>query len=354
MDVPGTCRAESDHTFLYVADNLWENGIGQPLVNAFMAGFEEWTPEGSINSQQGIWANNTQVFGEPEEGYFPDGKAKIFVLDTDGYGDGYVPSWVDEPVLHIDGAVRPLDDPATLSVTSHEFFHVLHQAFDPNEEVWMDESLAEAAMIVNGYYTDTAWVEDFIDRPDVSWGPGNTEHGDLHYGAALLWGTFLWEQWGSDFMRALVAEASNGFTGIDDTLTSLQPGETSAMAYRNWMVTCWAEGQGATDPAFSFAFAELPSVRTTEGPQGGSTVEGSVNAYGIDYLTFGEGTHTLRVDSADPSLLWLATGMLVGDAVEVTYPEGGEEFVLDVSKAYIAAVAVSSEASLDYTVSSLE
>ena len=79
-------------------------------------------------------------------------------------------------------------------------------------------------MTVNGYFTDQAWLRDFLDDANQDWGPSGGDVTSVHYGACLAWGTFLWEQGGPELMRAVTKQPANGWEGLDAAL--LEVGET--------------------------------------------------------------------------------------------------------------------------------
>jgi hypothetical protein len=198
VEVPATCRAEGDRAFVIVADTLWENGIDQAAVNGFMHRYELFTPDGAFDPSQGVIRNDEAVFGSLDAAQLPGGKVSIFVVDTNGGGDGYLCGWCDYPQLHLDGTVlSPLDGDDALSIAAHESYHIIHYGYDADEEPWVDESLAQAAMTANGFFTDDEWLDDFRLDPDQDWGPGGVDFGSFNYGAGLVWGSYLYERGGA-------------------------------------------------------------------------------------------------------------------------------------------------------------
>ncbi|HEX6764169.1 MAG TPA: hypothetical protein VF103_01800, partial [Polyangiaceae bacterium] len=209
-DVATTCRAEGERTLLYVEDDLWERSrspdvpaITQSEVDAFMVGYELRGRGTSYMPDLGVLPTDELVFGSLDPASIPDGKLPVFVIDSGGAGDGYLCSWCDDLSLHLDGpALRSLHTDQTLSIAAHESFHGIHRGYDANETIWVDESLAEAAMTVNGFFTDDDWLEAFLYDPNVSWGPGVDDIASFQYGAGLLFGTFLWERGGRNLLHA--------------------------------------------------------------------------------------------------------------------------------------------------------
>ena len=324
VPVEATCRAEGDLTQIYVADDIWNNGVTQEDVNAFMHRYELYGPETSVSPDDGVLFVDQDVFGALRTESFPDGKLHIFILDTDGYGDGYVcPTeygWCPYYCLHLDGILMDLQDDYAISVAAHETFHIIHHFIDGNEDSWLDETLAEAAMLVNGYYTDTGWVTDWLKNTDYNWGPGNTDHGTQHYGAFLLLGAYLWETGGPALMEAITAEPGNGWSGLDAALKETGDPRTGWQVFLDFAV---AMGVHDVDLGWGFGFADLPPVKMGASVSKGGKRADKVEPYGIDYVrVLGEGPFTVGVTS-DVSVTVL--GVTKGAAVEVLdLSKGGE------------------------------
>lgn len=293
-----TCRAEGDETMLYVQDELWGSRVTQDDVDEFMHRYELYGPEGSYNPEQGVIFTNQEVFGELDHSLFPNEKLHIFIIDSDGRGDGYIcptsMGWCDYYNIHLDGVLLDLTSDYALSVAAHETFHMIHQFIDSNEEMWVDESLAEAAMVVNGYYTDRDWVSSYLHNTDINWGPGDPEHGQGNYGAFQLWGAFLYEFGGVELLNAITHERGNGWTGIDDALETVGLEATSAQLFLDYAVTL---GLGDPDLGYGFSFADIATADVEDDLGAGDTQSGNVNPWGIDYYELtGEGSLTVAVE----------------------------------------------------------
>jgi hypothetical protein len=295
-DVAATCRAEGDRVLLYVADGLWGSAVDQAAVNALMHQLELFTPKGSIDPTQGVVPNDEAVFGAMDTSTFPRDKLEIYVVDTSGAGEGYLCGWCDYPQLHMDGLVlQPLDGDHSVAIAAHETYHVIHEAYDADEEMWVNESLAEAAMTANGFFTDMDWLESFTSDPDQDWGPGGPEIGDFNYGAALLWGTALWERGGATLMTAITAEPANGWDGIDAALDFMGDERDAWDLYLDMVVAVYVD-----EPELGYGFAsfDLPPVVVASEIVAGSTETGSISPYGIDYHRLAEtGDRTIELVS---------------------------------------------------------
>lgn len=251
--IDATCRAEGERTLLYVQDELWEAGLRQPLVDAFMHRFELFTPEGSFNPNQGVIFNNEEIFGTIVETSTPEGKVAVYIVDTEGGGDGYLCGWCRTPQIHLDGVVLdPIDGDFPVSIAAHESYHIIHHGYDGNETMWVDESLAQAAMTANGFFTDLDWLGNFMADPDQNWGPGEPELGEFNYGAALLFGSLLWERGGPALMQAITAEPVNGWDGLDAALAAAGDDKTAFELYLDLMVAIYLDA-----PEMGYGFSSF-------------------------------------------------------------------------------------------------
>lgn len=344
LEVPATCRAEGERTFVLVADDLWDNGIDQADVNGFMHRYELFTPAGSIDPERGVIHNDEAVFGSLDAAALPGGKVSIYVIDSNGGGDGYLCGWCDYPQLHLDGTVlTPLDGDDALSIAAHESYHIIHRGHDADEDTWIDESLAEAAMTANGFFTDDEWLDDFRLDPDQDWGPGGVDFGSFNYGAGLLWGTFLYERGGVELMTAITAEPANGWAGLDAALASV--GDDDAWSvYLEMAVAMVAD---RPDLGYGFAAFDVGEVAREGDLAGGDAVDGGVLAGGIDvYRLVGPGPLDVEVTGAGIG----ARAFRIADDVVVVDPVGGATLDFGAGDAAYLVVTAQDAASYGITV----
>lgn len=343
VEVPATCRAEGDRTFVMVADSLWDNGIDQAAVNGFMHRFELFTPAGSIDPERGVIVNDEAVFGTLDVANLPGDKVSVFVIDSNGGGDGYLCGWCDYPQLHLDGTVlAPLDGDDALSIAAHESYHIIHRGYDPDEETWVDESLAQAAMTANGFFTDDEWLDDFRLDPDQDWGPGGVDFGSFNYGAGLLWGTFLYERGGAELMTAITAEPANGWAGLDAALVSV--GDEDAWArFLDMAVAMVAD---RPDLGYGFTAFDVGEVAREGSLAAGDGIDGGVAAGGIDvYALVGPGPLDVEVTGVGIG----ARAFRIADDIVVVDPVGGAS--LDFGAADQAFLVVTAQAAASYSIS---
>jgi hypothetical protein len=102
-------------------------------------------------------------------------------------------------------------------------------------------------MIVCGYHTDINWLNDYLSNPSVPL--YDLEH--VHYGACLLFGTYLYERFGAGFLHLLVADPANGQTGITGPLSASGNPLTMDELLLDWATATVGDHLGVTDPVYS-------------------------------------------------------------------------------------------------------
>ncbi|MEM7160378.1 MAG: hypothetical protein AAF799_46500 [Myxococcota bacterium] len=344
--VTATCRAEGEHVVVYVADDVDPGVVSDESIDGLIRILEEQSPSGSIDPGQGALMNNEAIFGPLDDSQFPGGKLPIFVVDTHGGGDGYLCDWCEYPQIHLDGPLlQPLDGEFSASIATHEIQHVIHGAYDEDEAMWVEESLAEAAMTANGYFTDIEWLEGFVAQPDRNWGPGEPEVHEFDYGAALLWGSFLWERGGASLMQAITFEPKDGWDGIDAALEQVGDPKGAFELYQDMIVAMYLD---APQLGYGFSSFDVPDVRVADELTLESEVSGSVSEYGIDYIDIVDPEVRTLEFASDRNDLIAGRVVVVGDEeVRVTSLE--PETSVSIGAGDSAFIAITSRGAAGYT-----
>ncbi|MHA1505570.1 MAG: hypothetical protein ACTSR0_00005 [Candidatus Asgardarchaeia archaeon] len=200
------------------------------------------------------------------------------------------------------------------SVVAHEYQHLIHDDYNPDDDTFMNEGCSMYAGILCGYPVDWNAINSYLYTPDnslVDWG----DQGDINiladYGAALLWTVYLSDHYsGADFIRYFVQSGVPGIDGINLALAHFSYSETFDDVFRDWRianlihsdvpgkgrynyVTIDLGGPEAVEPRVYEVEATFPElVPSTRGTDFGTTVTilgydtgvSTLGAYGSDYI----------------------------------------------------------------------
>ena len=165
--VPATCRAVTEYSYVFVADDQWNIHMD----SADVALVEYYWEEGTYNdSTAGIYELDTENFGMPPDELDDDDHIYIFYSELGSFMgsvfDGYFSvfnEYTEEEAQQLGGHSNEVEmfymscnpgnptSPIRISVLAHEFEHMIHWGIDPNEDTWVDEGCAEYAMLLFGY-----------------------------------------------------------------------------------------------------------------------------------------------------------------------------------------------------------
>lgn len=234
--IQATCRGVGTFVAIWVGDAEWETQVTQTDVDAVLASMETTTPSGK---EGGVFANNTSLFGMPPVLMEGDPALTILIYKIPGYQgnvfDGYFraedlapfnASCQTSPMIYCSNELPMIHVTSTdvgsdymAGVIAHEFEHLIHYGADMGEEPWLDESLAELAMIHAGY-NDPGNLAYFLAHPESSL----IIEPPVDYGACLLFGSLLWEWLGDEGIASLVADPANGQASV---VTALLPNDVT-------------------------------------------------------------------------------------------------------------------------------
>ena len=355
VQVPATCRALGANTYVFVADDQWGNAVDQAAVDAVAAALESATPAGSIHPEQGIVPNEIEGFGPVPDALDVDPKVFILLMELKSFNgqqfDGFFNAFnqytdaetMAEAGYHsnelemvtVNSAIRSVDTDMTLSIVAHEFQHLIHWGADVDELSWVDESMAEAAMTINGYYTDLAWLQDYLHTPSAPL----YELATVHYGACLLFGSYLYERFGIQFLHSLVSDPAQGEAGFAASLAALNEVISMDELLLDWATATVGDSLGASDPRYSHAALEVgPPTQAgqIDSYPSQTPVQGSLSNTGTAYLRLANSGADVRVSLGstpldgllarvilveDDGQAWI--GSLATGEVEIAFSQSG-------------------------------
>jgi len=192
--------ATSEHAYIYVDSG----NPTQDEINKFADEFDTV-----------IWPSDTTVFGTISRDKI---NIHLQVMDgPGGLGGYYYPGTWD---IYIDSADLSIwgDE-----IAAHEFEHLIHDKYDNDENLWVNEGMADMAihliygpnaMSVSGH------LDAFENDPDNDLTVFENQMYD--YGSAYAFMLWVWEHFGGNStLKTIVADTQNGFAGILEALRSV-------------------------------------------------------------------------------------------------------------------------------------
>lgn len=267
-----TCRAVGEDCYVFVSDDQWNVNMDQAVVDTVMNYLENTTMAGD---DFGAIQMDEDLFGPiPDE---LDNDPKIIVYYSalgmfngtafDGYFSAYNQVTEQEaqqmnPPGHsnecemIYMTCHPLDptDPVRISVLSHELQHMIHWLGDISEDTWVDEGMAELAMVHFGMPDP---ISSFNTNPNLSLNTWDQLWAD--YVKVLLFFTYFDEHFESeDLIKDIVAEPQNGIAGISNQLIEHGFAIPFEAIFNYWSVANYLDEEGIYDGVYNYQALELP------------------------------------------------------------------------------------------------
>ena len=299
IETPATCRAVGELSYIFVADDQWNVNMNQDDVDLAMSFLEDSTLN---TTEYGIVAMDTLFFGSIPDELDADPKVIFFFSALGQYNgsvfDGYFSAFnqmteaeAQQVSAHSNEcemlymSCDPVDPTSilTLSVLSHELQHLIHWGADIDEETWIDEGCAELAMVLFGQPDP---ITQFTSNPNnnlLSW---DQQFSD--YVQVMLFFTYLYEQFGADFIREIVEEQANSTTGIDNVLANNSIDATFTDIFMDWTLANFIDDISFADGQYGYELLDLPNFGYISETQYPVNVSSSMNNCANLYYKFSE------------------------------------------------------------------
>lgn len=238
-----------------------------------------------------VYPGDTATFGLPAA-TGPDGDPHINVLNTDISGAAGYFSAADmypramNPFSNarkmIYAGVPPGGDRYE-ALLAHEFQHMIHWNIHPDQNVWINEGMAELAMKISGY--DTGGPESvFMSKPDTQLNNWATPPNAAipHYGAAYLFMNYLYGRYGADLIRSILAAPGADTEAIDQAFAAQGKPDTFQSVFTDWALANWLD-KTSTDPRYRYDKLQVQVDERTTLPAP-NDYEGTVAQQAADYL----------------------------------------------------------------------
>lgn len=258
-----------------------------------------------------------QLFGhEPSPGC--DNDPLIHAVFSDRIGTGYLGYFSFQN--QIDPAIDPnsngmdifflnpilfSDDGKGMTKTlAHEFQHMIHNAADSNEDLFVDEGISCVAELFGSDTFGPANVRSYLNDTGISlinW--PDSEGNNAYYGVSFLYMLYIYDRVGGDILQRIISEPLNGLDGIDHVLSG--SGLTADGLFAEFASALLLNLLGISDEPYHWNSYVLPvetSFRDiTELPCETFSEKHEVSQYGIDYyhLDCSEGKYRITFSGAD-------------------------------------------------------
>lgn len=293
----------------------------------------------ALRFEREIYPRVRELFGA-EQSPGIDGDVHLFVLHARDLGRtvaGYFSSDSELPAvvaprsnerqmffMNLDTMRRQIGTDYYDGVLAHEFQHMVHANHDPNEDTWLNEGFSELAAslaVPDGF--SGGFAKAFLGAPNTQlnfWDA--TSNAGPHYGASYLFSAYLYDRYGAEAIRAIVANPLNGFEGIDATLQALVTDASAAATVvpAVELFTQWSLANLLDDPQVAGGRFTYPALRTLDLPSPrltpaviGKAQTLSLNQFGTTYLAIDQpGMYTFSV-TAKPTIPLIPTTAHSGD-----------------------------------------
>jgi hypothetical protein len=124
-------------------------------------------------------------------------------------------------------------------IIAHEMQHLIHDDADSDEEAFVNEGLSDFVIPLCGYGGMSSHMSDLIRYPEnslVAWEDQGGREVLADYGIAYMWTLFLYEKFGTTFIKKLFNEQKNGISGINSALQACGTTRCFADLYHDFSV----------------------------------------------------------------------------------------------------------------------
>jgi len=316
--IAASVRGEGRNVYVVVEDAAWGHSVDERVVANLIQAWDEGTPS---DPEHGIYDQVTGLFGDPPDEFDNDPKVYLFLYEMGSYNghgfDGYfkVEDQLDVPVsnrhetLHINTLHYAPDSDYMLSVQAHELQHLIHWGHDREEENWLNEAMSEVAMVVTGYGADEKWVDAWLRDPSHPLIPDGIGQG--HYGLYMLFGDYLWERFGDDFIKDLTADPLHGKDSLDAKLGDIDSTLDLDTVYADLGLAIAVNDTSFEGGVYGFERLDIGEVKPTELSDGGASYSDVSGRGGMSFMKAQvKAGRTVQVESALPEGLRLRAAVV--------------------------------------------
>lgn len=245
---------------------LADGHVDTSVVRSIQNALENQTPQGSDDPNEGIVKLEENYFGMPPNSGVSNGYVHFLITDIkDGWdsaksNSSYIAGFFlsnDQPdpstgkysygsnkrdMLYIDSYPGiyhdgTRDPGAPLPTLAHEFQHLIHWHYDPNEVTFLNEGCSTNAEVVCGYpMRSPALYFNNTNVPLFTWHSSSDPAVLADYSRATIYIRYLFEQFGDVFAKDFVENPAEGIAGINSTLAEVGSTLNFNQVFQNWVI----------------------------------------------------------------------------------------------------------------------
>lgn len=191
-------------------------------------------------------------------------------------------------------------------ILAHEFQHMIHWAQDKNEDLWINEGMAELAGQINGYdIGGTAY--QFSLEPDTqltAW--AELDVAAPHYGAAYLFMAYVHDRYGDEAVSRLISQPENGIASVEAILPGgASGGRAFNDLFGDWTVATYLDEPKLDDGQYGYDSLRLDELTlAAEHDRYPVEEQAAVHQYAADYIRL-EGSGDITIEFTGSTLVSL-------------------------------------------------
>jgi len=146
------------------------------------------------------------------------------------------------------------------STVAHEFQHQVHDDWQPDSALWMNEGCSMLAEPICGYEYPYNYLPYFFATPDnslIEWGDQGDDNILADYGQVLLWTTYLADHYGTGLLTEYVQSGISGIAGINAALETLDYTETMDDIFHDWRIANLIHSDEPGDGKYNYETIDL-------------------------------------------------------------------------------------------------
>jgi hypothetical protein len=324
--INATCRAVGEFCYIFVEDTQWQKEIVKSSgVAKIKKAFDDSTP---ADNTKGIYEIEAENLGLPPDQIDLDPKIYILILDipdSANVGEGFIAGYFDPvnqkrgvlrdsngtqfrsnevEMIYLDSHPLNIEDIMAREILAHEFQHLIHWRYDPDEDIWVNEGCSDyASLFLCGYQSNqnSSHVEAFERNPEVSlvYWKNDMSNPIANYGASYLWMLYLHEHYGGmSTISAVISQPENGIDGMNAVLSSRGYSQSFGDVFSDWKIANYLDDESFESGRYGYKSLDIHlEYSATNGKYPINRVSRSIQSWAGDYVEFsgGSGASNLNI-----------------------------------------------------------